>query len=134
MKGEENDATETMIFFKIIYRHDHKIRTSGFDATKTFPKLKSICVNDEPIRHFFRLNQQLKEIDIDLCNLSNEVMQSISEYTPQIEKLALKSYSPDFIECTKYLKQLTALISLQICFGGESQNSLLRMFIWNVCD
>lgn len=114
------------------------IRSSGFDATMTFPKLKSICVHDnlsvfvvpiEPIKHFLCLNQQLKEIDIDLCNLSSEVMHSIVKYTPQIEKLALRSYTQDFIEYTKYLKELTALKSLHINFGGESQNTLFTELV-----
>lgn len=110
------------------------MRTSRFDASRAFPKLKSICLHNdlrnlvtpiEPIKQFLRLNQQLREIDINLCDLSSEVMHSIAKYTPQIEKIALRSYSRDFIEYKKYLKQLTALTSLQINFGGELQSSVL---------
>lgn len=110
------------------------MRTSRFDASRAFPKLKSICLHDdlrksvapiEPIKQFLRLNQQLREIDIDLCDLSSEVIHSIAKYTPQIEKIALRSHSRDFIEYSKYLKQLTALTSLQINFGGELHSSVL---------
>lgn len=99
-----------------------------------FPKLVSLSIrgassSNESIEQLLAANQQVKEMELTGCyGVTSEIIQSIAERTPQIEKIALAwpEYEPDFIQNVEQLKRLTSLKSLQIDCGEQSFSSALK--------
>lgn len=89
------------------------------------PKLSSLKIRcgdtNESVENFLKVNSQLKELEIVECSeITGDVVRSIVQYTPQIEKIAMLEIGgttdagTDFIENAKYWMQLTALKSLKM--------------------
>lgn len=115
----------SLSFFRFHWQHFNLV---------TIPKLKSLSlkncnhINNKFIRKFPEVNPQLKEFELnERPRVSSEIFQSIVQYTPQIEKIAIHLFfrsrdHPDnfHIEHVKHLKQLKALKWLKINCQNDS--------------
>lgn len=108
-----------------------------FPINVNIPNLKSlrifymisenISIDNKSLRKFLEVNPQLKEIEIDKCySVSNENLQSIIKYAPQIEKLKILIYIHDWVELARHLKQLGALQWFDASCRGHSFTSIIN--------
>lgn len=89
----------------------------GFPMLKTVSFESPVEINATSIKDFIKKSLQLKELTIECCSATtNNVIQSIAKFTPEIEELSFKINRDSYgvAEYGKCFKQLTALKSLKI--------------------
>lgn len=107
-------------------------RMANFPFCVAIPKLESFSITQTKIatdfRYFLEKNGQLKEIKIDQTYVLVDLIQSIVQFVPKIEKISYRGYQ-SITANVKGFGQLSALQSLEMGCPFQSFSSILHELV-----